>query len=168
MILGDIVNYVLTKEKFQSIEDYLDFCKMYLEFAKNGLQAKIISQNESHYQFYQYKEDGHFNITRPINSKLWCDEENFISESQRFLEMFYQLKNEDVPPDSCRMTLRRVIYTTQQSIGAALDALPAGKSNSVPTDFRYTCLAYKDVLDEIQKETAKVMPVIKIYEKDLL
>ena len=70
MNLSELVNIATNKQKFLSIPDYLDFCKTYLAFVATRLQAVIVSQNENHYRFYQYKEDGYFNITRPINSKL--------------------------------------------------------------------------------------------------
>ncbi len=70
MSLANIVNSATNKQNFLSISDYIGFCKTYLTFVASGLQAVIVSQNENHYRFYQYKEDAHFNITRPINSNL--------------------------------------------------------------------------------------------------
>lgn len=54
MNLTNLVDYATDKKRFQSIEDYIAFCKNYLQFVKTGLQARIVSQNENHYQFYQY------------------------------------------------------------------------------------------------------------------
>ncbi len=70
MKLPDIVKLATTKEKFLNSDDYIEFAKIFLDFAANGLQAVIISQNENHYRFFQFKEDGYFNISRPINSNL--------------------------------------------------------------------------------------------------
>lgn len=68
MSLSLLVNHAVDKTNFQTVKNYIEFCARYLEFVETNLQARIISQNESHYQFFQYKEDGGFNITRPLNS----------------------------------------------------------------------------------------------------
>ena len=70
MNLNKIVSIAIDKEQFQSIADYTDFCLQYLEFIKTNLQAVIVSRNENNYRFFQYKEDGTYNITRPINSRV--------------------------------------------------------------------------------------------------
>lgn len=46
-----------------------------------------------------------------------------------FLDVLTALKNRDRPDEAKREVIIRTIYTLQQSIGAALDALPAGSSN---------------------------------------
>lgn len=132
MTLGALVELACRKENFQSLDAYLNFARCYLDFADNAgnLQAVIVSQNEEQYRFYQYKRDGHFNITRPINSDL------MLSGSRRDLLASEFLNVLDVAPDiSANDALRRqlichAIYTIQQCIGAALDALPARQSNT--------------------------------------
>ena len=94
------------------------------------MQARIVAQNEIHYQFFQYRQDGSFNISRPLNSLLMYDAASFSSEAARFMQELEQLKNgEYSSSDSLRQNIIRSIYTIQQSIGAALDALPSGMSN---------------------------------------
>lgn len=105
------------------------FCTRYLQFIETGLQARIISQNENHYQFFQYRQDGNFNVTRPLNSHLMYDAENFQNAEELFKQALLQLRNGELPEHNLRNTFIRVIYTAQQSIGAALDALPSGMSN---------------------------------------
>jgi hypothetical protein len=129
MSLTDLVDHAISKERFQSIHDYIAFCRNYLRFIETGLQARIISQNENHYQFYQYKDDGYYNITRPINTSLMYQEDAFETASVQFLSILEQLRDKESPSDELRQVLIRTIYTLQQSIGAALDALPSGKSN---------------------------------------
>jgi len=132
MSLADLVNHAVDKERFHTLDDYIAFCALYLEFAivgDNGLQAQIVSQNEGHYQFFQYREDGSHNITRPINTRLMYTAENFMAAAVRFRETFEQLRAAVQATAEMRENLIRVIYTVQQSIGAALDALPAGQSN---------------------------------------
>ncbi|MHB8302168.1 MAG: hypothetical protein ACYDC6_04915 [Acidobacteriaceae bacterium] len=129
MILSDLLNHATDKERFQSVEKYIDFCARYLEFVDAGLQARIVSQNESHYQFFQYRKDGGFNITRPMNSRLMYDAEGFAQAALQFSITLEQLRDGQRPSNDSRENLIRTIYTLQQSIGAALDGLPAGKSN---------------------------------------
>ncbi len=129
MNLTDLVSHATDKTRFLSLNDYIVFCTRYLDFIETGLQARIVSQNESYYQFFQYKQEGSFNITRPLNSKLMYDAESFDKAAQQFTQTLVQLKDSGQPSDELRQNLIRTIYTLQQSIGAALDALPAGKSH---------------------------------------
>jgi hypothetical protein len=130
MSLSDLVNHATDKERFQAVEHYIDFCARYLEYVDAGLQARIVSQNESHYQFFQYRQEGSFNITRPLNSRLMYDAESFSQAAQQFRTTLAQLRDGRQRPSSAlRENLIRTIYTLQQSIGAALDGLPAGMSN---------------------------------------
>lgn len=129
MNLTNLINYASDKQRFKNIENYIDFCASYLDFVQEGLQARIVSQNEIHYQFYQYKEDANFNITRPINTKLMYDLDSFEAASKQFLQTLDLIGNHERPDDSFRSVIVRTIYSIQQSIGAALDALPSGRSN---------------------------------------
>jgi len=129
MNLASLVNHATDKERFQTIQNYISFCKEYLNFVETGLQAKIVSQNENHYQFYQYQNDGFYNVTRPINTSLMYEAEVCEIASVEFLQVLEQLKDRNLPDAQFRNVLVRTIYTIQQSIGAALDALPSGRSN---------------------------------------
>lgn len=131
MSLTSLVNHATDKERFQTLQDYINFCKRYLQFIETGLQARIVSQNENHYQFYQYRDDGFYNITRPVNTLLMYEKASFEDTSVQFLQVLTQLRERDkqLPDHQLRQVLVRTIYTIQQSIGAALDALPSGKSN---------------------------------------
>lgn len=129
MSLADLVNHATDKERFHTLNDYNYFCSRYLEYVDTGLQARIVSQNESRYQFFQYREEGSFNITRPLNSCLMYDAESFSQAMQQFRMTIEQLRDGQRPSNDSRKNLICTIYTLQQSIGAALDGLPAGKSN---------------------------------------
>ena len=129
MNLTDLVNHATDKERFKAIEDYMTFCEEYLVYVDTELQARIISQNENHYQFFQYRQEGSFNITRPLNSQLMYDAQLFTHSAHQFIQTLKQLRDGDRPSDELRNNIIRTIYTVQQSIGAALDALPAGMSN---------------------------------------
>jgi hypothetical protein len=129
MKLSEIVKLATTKEKFLELNDYIEFTKIFLDFAHNGLQAVIVSQNENHYRFFQYKEDGHFNISRPINSNLLYQPNEIELVVNEFPRIISSIK--DIPKDDVesRKVLVKSIYTIQQSIGISLDALPSGESN---------------------------------------
>lgn len=132
MTLRQILDKATDKSNFQSLEGFLDFCRFYLDYIQSNLQAVIVSQNENHYQFYQYDEKGGFQITRPINSRLMLDADSLSNAAGMFLDTLGALsekKRGRIPPNQAA-AINRIVYTIQQSIGAALDALPAGRSNT--------------------------------------
>lgn len=129
MNLPELLLWATNKSRFVSVKDYADFCREYLAFAYNGLQAVIVSQNENNYRFFQYKNDGNFNVTRPINSDLMISANDFDEAFRSFvysLSHVRELQNKELE----RNNINNFIYTCQQSIGATLDALPAGRSNT--------------------------------------
>jgi hypothetical protein len=99
MNITKLVSNAVNKDLFHTVENYITFCARYLEYVETGLQARIISKNENHYQFFQYRKDGHFNITRPLNSLLMYDAESFENGAKQFLETLEQIKNGEQPPD---------------------------------------------------------------------
>ncbi|HQU82264.1 MAG TPA: hypothetical protein PKY59_04025 [Pyrinomonadaceae bacterium] len=129
MNLPEIVKFAVNKENYTKLEFYIEFTKVFLNVIPEHLQAVIVSQNENHYRFFQFNEDGYFNISRPINSNLFYnfDEINKITvEFPKILSSIQQITPEDL---HAREILIKSIYTIQQTIGIALDALPAGASN---------------------------------------
>ncbi len=130
MNLDNLVRYVCDKNNFKSVTDYISFARFYLEFIKENLQAVIVSKNENNYRFFQYKEDGTFNITRPINSYLMYSFEEYEIYSQKFIEIIENIKIKEIDSPENRKIVNQIIYTSQQCIGATLDALPSKKSNT--------------------------------------
>lgn len=130
MSIKKLANKAIDKSNFTDIQGYIDFCQAYLDFVgeKGNLQAVIVSRNEKHYRFWQYDEQGDYQITRPINSELMYGAAEFEAVRKTFLTTLESLK-ETKPDPAVRASLNNTIYTIQQSIGAALDALPAGDSN---------------------------------------
>jgi hypothetical protein len=130
MTIRQLAIHATDKTNFDTIQGYLDFCQMYLEYAAapGNLQAVIVSQNETHYQFWQYNETGNYQITRPINSQLMCQADEFDAVRYSFINTLQNLRNAN-PSAIERNRLNNIIYTVQQSIGAALDGLPVGESN---------------------------------------
>ncbi len=130
MTLQQLVNIATDKKQFESLEDYADYGLRYLEFIKTQLQAVIVSQNERNYRFFQYKKDGTFNVTRPINADLMLSLDVFEQKKHVFLSVLRHIRESTVNTPSNRQLLNNFIYTAQQSIGATLDALPAARSNT--------------------------------------
>ncbi|MCL2851952.1 MAG: hypothetical protein FWE20_02820 [Defluviitaleaceae bacterium] len=128
MILEQLVNRASDKTKFENIADYIDFCRDYLQFVLDGLQAVIVSRNETHYRFYQYRQDGYFNITRPINNNIMISADDFDVMLASFLYSLSHIREINNPEE--RDCINRIVYTCQQAIGATLDALPTGQSNT--------------------------------------
>lgn len=130
MNLKKLVAIASNKEKFERLEDYLGFARDFLSFSANGLQAVIVSRNEPHYNFWQYKQDGSYNVTRPINSNLMFAPAECDKSLGNFTALLDSMREKKADTSANRALLNRSIYTLQQCIGAALDALPAGKSNT--------------------------------------
>ena len=127
--LKNLLKKSTDKSNFKNLDDFFNFAIKYLEFVETGLQAKIIAQNETNYTFFQYKKEGRYNISRPINSDLFLA----INEYPKAISKINTLlKNKDKIKEANktnREILKKCIYTTQQTIGACLDALPVGESN---------------------------------------
>lgn len=130
MNLKQLVNKAKDKNNFIDLKAYIKFCEEYLNYISDNLQATIVSQNENHYCFYQYKKEGNFQITRPINSNLMYDAKEFSETSKEFLKILKNIKTIDKNDETIRSILNNTTYTVQQSVGSALDGLPIGKSNT--------------------------------------
>lgn len=127
--LWELMSWVSEKQRFQTIGDYVDFSKYYLEFIETELQAELVAKNENNYCFFQYKRDGEYNITRPVNSELFfrlADYENIAPDFEEILTNIRDIKDDE----GARKNINKFIYTTQQAIGCALDALPSSKTNT--------------------------------------
>ncbi|MCF7920159.1 MAG: hypothetical protein K9N06_09640 [Candidatus Cloacimonetes bacterium] len=130
MKLKEILALATDKTNFNSINAYSDYCMHYLEFIQSNLQAVIVSRNENHYRFFQYKEEGSFNVTRPINSNLMLTLESFDNQRNQFFSIIRNIKDKSSKTKANRKLINDFVYTCQQSIGATLDALPAKQSNT--------------------------------------
>ena len=128
MTIKQLTAIATDKTKFKTLSNFCDFAERYLEYASSKLQAVIISQNENHYQFFQYKKDGGYQITRPINSRLMCTIADFSALKKRIIGNLKEIRSFKSQED--RMGINKIVYTLQMSIGSTLDALPAGKSNT--------------------------------------
>lgn len=127
--LWEIMSWVSQKDLFDTIDKYIDFTKYYLEFINTELQATIVAKNENNYSFFQYRRDGEYNITRPVNNNLYLPLEDYEALSKIFVNTISNIKKNKLS-NTERKNLNKFIYTTQQSIGCALDALPSSKTNT--------------------------------------
>jgi hypothetical protein len=129
MKLDGLVKTVSNKENFTDLKHFADFCLEFLDFigTPGAIQAEIVSRNETHYRFLQFK-NAEFSISRPLNSNLLYTSQAAKSQFRKFFAVLDEVKKSDTPAN--REIVNRSVYTIQQSIGAALDALPAGKSNT--------------------------------------
>jgi hypothetical protein len=129
MSLANLVRTATRKENFTELQHYVDFCREFLDFiaVPGAIQAEIVSRNENHYRFLQFK-NAEFGISRPLNSNLFYTSKNARIQLPKFLKIIADVKAMDTPAN--RETVNRSIYTMRQSIGVSLDALPAGQSNT--------------------------------------
>ena len=129
-MIADLLAFATDKTNFVTVANYIEFCARFLAFSESGLQATIISKNEPHYQFFQFKADGNHAISRPINSQLMYTAKNEQIIAVEFSRLLADARS--IPADDTvnRAKIRNSVYTIQQSIGITLDALPQGKSNT--------------------------------------
>jgi hypothetical protein len=127
----DALNRVSNKDNFLNLTDYFSFATYFLDYVENHKQATIVSQNENVYNFFQYDQTADFQITRPFNSRILYSSEELQENSPIFLQALNDLRKYREGADiQNREVINRTVYTLQQAIGFALDALPAGKSNN--------------------------------------
>lgn len=127
--LWELMSWVSEKQRFETIGDYIEFAKYYLEFIETELQVELVAKNENNYRFFQYRRDGEYNITRPVNSELLfklAEYENIAPDFEKILTNIRDIKDDE----EARRNINKFIYTTQQTIGCALDALPSSKTNT--------------------------------------
>lgn len=129
MNLINLIDCVSNKRNFDSLDGFIEFSLRYLEYIDKGIQAKIISQNENNYFFMQYDNWGSYQITRPINSELYLSLEELEKNCELFLEILNSIRLISKDDIQSRVMTNKIVYTMQQCIGAALDALPPGQSN---------------------------------------
>jgi hypothetical protein len=112
------------------MKHYAEFCRAWLDFigTPGNLQAEIVSRNETQYRFLQFKGDGSFNVTRPLNYNLLYGTKQANAAIEQLFRVLAAVRKSDTAEN--RVVVNRTIYTIQQCIGAALDALPAGQSNT--------------------------------------
>lgn len=132
MNIDSLREWANNKDRFSSVEDFLDFGRAFVEYRQgDAFQAELVAKNTPKYRFFQYSEEAGYQITRPINSELFYEADDFDAAIDHFRESIDLIadNSEDQAGAAHRDALNRVIYTAQQSIGAALDALPRDSQN---------------------------------------
>ncbi len=129
MKLDALVKTASDKGNFTELRHYAEFCLEFLDFiaTPGAIQAEIVSRNETHYRFIQFK-NAEYSVSRPLNSNLLYSAKDAKTELKKLPKILDAIKASDTP--SNRVLVNRSVYTIQQSIGSTLDALPAGKSNT--------------------------------------
>lgn len=128
----DLCAAAADKNRFTRIQHYVDFAKWYLDFLSDSdnYEAKITSRKEPNYKFYQYKKEANYTITRPINEHIFLPVSKAESAFLFFQQMLKETDTLQQLDEKEGAVLNSAIYTLQQCIGCALDALPASRSNT--------------------------------------
>ena len=123
--------FAADKTQFTTLGSYTDFARRYADFrAGGGLQAEIVARGTPQYRFFQYTSDASYQFTRPVNVNLLYTADTIDGAAALFDEAMDRARAREEPTPEERAVISSYVYTLQQSIGAALDALPAGRSNN--------------------------------------
>lgn len=123
--------FAADKTRFTTLASYSDFARRYADFrAAGGLQAEIVARGTPQYRFFQYASDAGYQFTRPVNVNLLYAVDTIDGAAALFEEALDRALAREEPTPEERAVISSYVYTLQQSIGAALDALPAGRSNN--------------------------------------
>lgn len=123
--------FAADKRNFIDLAGYSSFARRFAEFrAEGNFQAEIVARRTPQYRFLQYSSDAAYQFTRPVNIDLLHDAESIDEAASLFEGALLRATEGDRPTDAERSVIMSYVYTMQQSIGAALDALPAGRSNT--------------------------------------
>lgn len=110
------------------LNEFLEFAGDYLLFLNldenimSNMQADIVSTSNPKYHFLQYKEDGHYCVSRPVNFELFLTYNEFKNAKKIFLKALPNIRDykEDM---ETRSIINKIVYTCQQCIGCTLDGM---------------------------------------------
>ena len=126
-----LAEFATDKTNFLELAGYESFAERFAEFRGTGaLQAEIVARDTPQYRFFQFGEDAAFQFTRPVNTDLFHDADQFHDAQMLFHEAMDCVVSREAPTAAHRAVVSSFVYSMQQSIGIALDALPAGLSNT--------------------------------------
>lgn len=169
MTARELAKYAADKTNFSSVSNYLEFCRRFMDFvARGGMHGTIVSLNENHYYFFQYKKDGSFAVSRPVNSRLMYTADQVKIVTKTFPTLLR--RSRDIPADdrSNREIIRNSIYTVQQSIGIALDAhLQANTARKIAGDLfeRFIRLLISEMGIDCKSGTVGIPVVVEGMEE---
>ena len=129
--LADLQARVRDTAAFNSLSDYYAICRDFLAFLSDEQPTRIISPTTPNYIYYQYSEQFHHHITRPLNSDIFYESpETFEPAFARFTDFLAELKRHqeraaEQPGREAYIEsgeINKVVYTIQQAIGAIGDS----------------------------------------------
>lgn len=129
--LADLQTRVRDTQAFKTLDDYQAIGLDYLTFLANERPTRIVSPSSPNYIFYQYDEQFHHHITRPLNSDIfYTSPDTFGSAFAHFMDFLADAKRlqEHVAEQPGREAyfesgeINQVVYTAQQAIGAIGDS----------------------------------------------
>ena len=88
----------------------------------HNIQAEIVSRREQSYHFFQFRDDGHYCVTRPVNSELLIPSREFQEKSSAFLKDLQDIQAIKGHPMK-RDNINRAVYSCQQAVGCVLDSM---------------------------------------------
>ena len=80
-------DWAADKRKFVKVRDYLDFAEAFVEFREKAgnIQAELVARNTPQYRFFQYNSEADYLISRPINTQLFYEADQFLTSRELFL-----------------------------------------------------------------------------------
>lgn len=128
--LADLQVSVQDRSAFDTLDDFRTISREFLAFVHRTNPTSIVSPSHPNYRFYQYDEEYHYKITRPLNFNLFIESvADFEEAFERFGDFLGDLRvlQDAVVDNEARKKyiqskeLNRVIYTVQQAIGCISD-----------------------------------------------
>jgi len=131
MDLQGLQRRVIASDDFDSMEEYFNVCRYFLQLLTQSEPTRIISPTEHRYVFYQFGEEFGHKITRPLNTDLFIESNHqFETEFVGFVDLLNALRSKGAAALTLKENQRflntnginRVVYTIQQSIGSIGDS----------------------------------------------
>src|SRR5574341_874421 len=78
---------------YRELRHHFTLCEAFLEYISETSPTRIVSPTHKNYIFYQYGEEFHSKITRPLNTALFIESvDEFKSSFERFLNFLLDLR----------------------------------------------------------------------------
>ena len=91
--MGDLQESLADKSGFKQLADYKKFCLAYLALVETERHTRIVSPSHEHYVFYQYGKANRNKITRPLNTQLFFESSDDLTDAfDRFIQFLGDLK----------------------------------------------------------------------------
>ncbi|MFB6343197.1 hypothetical protein ACE1ET_15835 [Saccharicrinis sp. FJH62] len=145
-----------------SIKEFKEISLRVLNYFPNVISN---SEEKGDYLILSSNQAGNLKYVRPINRRLFITEPETFSNSVELLNnVLLKIKNKEDVTDEEKLTIDKVVYTIQQSIGAGLDLLVNPNSARKHVGNRFEELI-RVVFTEIGISNSKIVLQIP-YETD--